>query len=627
MIFRKKDPRQERRRYIRLKSVFPVQFQILSLDEAKSLSGCLQGFTSNISKGGICLQANNLIPALAEPLDKRRARLSLDIQMPLTGRSVRAMARIAWMQSVAGCPNSYLIGLSYEKIDPLQNSRLIRYAWTRKLIVPALLSAAIIFGLGFGLNTFISAKLIKGNITLVKQLVDIVQKSSIAKQKIKRINKEREDLQVRLQSLDLQIRTAEEEAEASAANKKELETLLAQLRQEKEGLQSKVIAIQGDETIITEELLQLDKIKTTLEEANLEKMYQWLKFQQNPRSGLVVSLAGSGGNKALCFTYEQALAAQAFNCFSDFARVRRLFNFFKNDKRAARGDFLSAYYADGTRPPQAVIANGANISLAIAIAQYTHKTKDRQYLNLAEDIASGIIALQQRDKNGGIPAGKTAGQYLAKDNLDAYALFNMLYKITGRKEYETAAAKALSWLADNIYDKNGIREREGADIVTDTYAWAIAAVGPQELEEAGINPERLIEFAEKKCRVKTYYLRPPLEAGDLEKSREDVIIVSEWAAQMVLAYKIIADYYYQKGMIAKARTYAMKSGDLMNELDKMIIPNLSAYGRGKSCLPYAAGDVVDSACGIKAQRNRTSGCVAGTVYALFAYYNYNPLEF
>lgn len=625
MIFRKKSPQQERRKYIRLNSVFPVQFQILSLDEAKSLSGCLQGFTSNISKGGICLQANNLISSLAGPLEKRKARLSLDIQMPLTGKSVRAMARVAWIQKVAGCPNSYLIGLSYEKIDPLLNSRLMRYARTRKLIVPVLLSGLIIFGLGFGLNTFLNAKLIKGNITLVEQLVTIVQKSSIAKQKIKRINKEREDLQVKLQSLDLQIRAAEDEIKKSAKNKKELAILLGQLRQEKEALQARVIAIQGDETVITEELLQLDKIKTTLEEANLEKMYQWLKAHQNPRTGLVMSLAGSGSSKPLSFTYEQALAAQAFTSFSDFERARRLFNFFKKNGIGAGNGFLAAYYADGTVPAEAVIASGPNISLAIAIAQYTHKTKDRRYLGLAEEIAAEMIALQKTDKNGAIPSGEDSGQYFAKDNLDAYSLFVMLNKITGNRQYEEAALKGLAWLLDNIYDKDGSGMRpEKSGITGDTSARAIAAIGPQELEISGVNPERIIEFAEKECRVKSYYLRPAGQAGE---KQDDGIVTSEWAAQMVIAYKIIADYYYQKGMIAKARTYAMKSGDLMNVLDNMIISSQSAYGRGESCLPYSGRDTVDNTCGIKAVRSKSGGCVAGTVYALFAYYNHNPLMF
>lgn len=608
MIFKEPPQKKESRKYIRLNSVFPVRFQILSLDEARSLSGCLQGFTSNIGRGGICLQANNLIPVLTASLENRRTRLSLDIQMPLTGKSVKALARVAWFKHVAGCPNSYLIGLSYEKIDPLQNKRLIHYAWTRKLIVPALAAGLVIFGLGFGLNTFINAKLIKGNITLVEQLVNIVQKSSIAKQKIKKIDKERADLQVKLESLNLQIRAAESPG------------LLEQLRREKDALQAKVIAIQADETVITEELLQLDKIKTSLEEANLEKMYQWLKAHQNPRTGLVVSLAGSAKDKEIAFTYDQAQSAQGFISLSDFARARRVFSFFKNNSAGAKDGFLSAYYIDGTAVEQALVASGPNISLGIAICQYIHKTKDRQFLGLAEGLAARIVTLQQQDKNGGVPASDGSARYFAKDNIDAYALFSMLSAITGKKEYEAAGAQTLKWLASNIYDKNGVKADMQADIVGDTYAWAITAIGPQGLEALAVNPERIIEFAEIQCKTNG-------QGQNLAQGQEPGIMVSEWAAQMVLAYKIMADYYYQKGLLAKARSYAKKSGDLMNELDNMIISSQSAYGRGESCLPYYSRDSLSNTCAIKAQRTKSSGCVAGTVYALFAYYQYNPLKF
>ena len=51
----------ERRRYLRLDTVFPVSFRLISLDGNDYLSGeWLQGFTKDVSKGGICLMVNNL---------------------------------------------------------------------------------------------------------------------------------------------------------------------------------------------------------------------------------------------------------------------------------------------------------------------------------------------------------------------------------------------------------------------------------------------------------------------------------------------------------------------------------------------------------------------------------------
>ncbi|MBL7151587.1 MAG: hypothetical protein ISS32_01180 [Candidatus Omnitrophica bacterium] len=630
-----KDARQERRQYIRLDSVFPVQFQILSLDRERSLSGCLQGFTNNVGKGGICLAVNNLTPALSEPLKERKAVIALEIQMPMAARSVKATAKVAWIESVSDCPNSYLIGLSYEKIDPVANSRLMRYARAKKLVIPLLTGIIIILGLGFGLNSYISAKLIKGNRELVVQLVGLVQRSSIAKQKIKTINKEREDLQVKLKAVELQIRTAEEESIKSASKKRESALLVEELNRQKESLQEELIAIQTKEAVITEDLLQLDKIKTTLEEANLEKMYKWLQSRQNLRSGLLVSIEGKSEAQNQALTYEQALAAQAYTNFSDFERARMVFNFFNKRLQSLSGLFPSVYYVSSGKPLEGPWQTGPNITLGIAAVHYTQKTKNRHYLPLAEEIAARIMRLQQQDREGGIPSAEEALYYCAKDNLDAYALFNMLHKATGEEKYQEAGSKTLNWLLNNIYDKNGIRPLPAkVNIDTDTFAWAIAAIGPVKLEELGVNPDRVIEFAENNCGVKTCYIRPGGQSVDLKGfdfsvpggSGASGIVSSERTAQMVIAFKIIADFYYEKGMIAKARAYASKIGEYLSELDNLIISSPSPYSQGESCLPYANQDIPETIGASTIIRSKSAGSLAGTVYTLFAYYNYNPLE-
>ena len=178
---------RERRRYIRLDSVFPVEFRLLSLDGKRTLSELLQGFTNNISKGGICLCMNNLNEALANMLIAKQAKMALDIHMPLSGREVTAVASVAWMKKTDAA-GRFLIGLSYEEIDGAENNKLMRYAWMKKLFVPATLSVIIFLGVAFSAGSFINAKLIKGNIAMVEQLVKIAQESSIAKQKIKEIN-------------------------------------------------------------------------------------------------------------------------------------------------------------------------------------------------------------------------------------------------------------------------------------------------------------------------------------------------------------------------------------------------------------------------------------------------------
>ena len=104
------------------------------------------------------------------------------------------------------------------------------------------------------------------------------------------------------------------------------------------------------------------------------------------------------------------------------------------------------------------------------------------------------------------------------------------------------------------------------------------------------------------------------------------VVSSEWTAQMILAFKIIGDYYYKKGMIAKARFYMNKADEYTAQLSNMIISSPSPSGQGESCLPYATEDLVDTGHGWMTPKGKSTGSLAGTTYMLFAYYKYNPLE-
>jgi len=634
--------KEERRQYIRLDSVFPVQFRLLSLDGKHFLSDWLQGFTNNIGKGGLCLSVNNLNPELAKILKDQQAKLFLDIEMPISRRPIPAHAKVAWTEDVANEPNKYLIGLSYEEIDIYQNNQIMRYARTKKLFVPAALSIIIILGLGFVIGGIISVKLIKGNRALVEQLVGILQESSVAKQKVKEINREREDLQLKIQTLQSRTQTAEEERQKLETTKtdeiKQLNSLIDKLTQEKYPLQEQLISLQRKESAVTEELLRLDKRKARLEKANLDKMYQWLKIHQNQRTGLVMSFEGDKDVANWAFIYDQALAVVAYTYFSDFQRARKIIDFF--DKKAKRidGRFLNTYYVNDGAPAEYIVHSGPNLWLGIAVLQYTKKSQDFRYLGLAEDIAQAIIYLQNQDKDGGICGGPNITWYSTEHNLDAYAFFNMLYKVTAKPQYLQARDKALNWLVSHTYDKLDIPIKRGkgdSTIATDTYAWSIAAIGPGKLDELGMNPDRIIEFAEENCSVSVDYIRPEgqtikikgFDFAPLRHVARGGVVSSEWTAQMVLAFKIMADFYYKKGMVAKARAYELRADTYLAELANMIISSPSPSGQGESCLPYATVDFVDTGHGWMTPKGKTTGSVSGTVYTLFAYYNYNPLEF
>ena len=638
----------ERRQYIRLDSVFPVGFNILGLDGEPMFSGWLQGFTNNISRGGICLTANNLNPELAALIKSQQVKLSLGIEMPFSTKPILALAKIAWVQLAQEQPNKYLIGLVYEQIPEEENNKIMRYARAKQWFLPFVLGVIIILGIAFAVGSYINIRLIRGNKVLVEQLVNTLQESGAAKEKIREISREREELENKVQAFQSRIKRVEEDrvrlgekqelAEADNARKiEELGNLITQLSQEKLLLQKQLDALQSKESAVTEEILSLNKRKASLEKANIDKMYQWLKVHQNPRTGLVMSFEGDSDINNWAFVYDQALVLQAYAYFGDFERARKVLDFFAKKAQRIGGKFLNAYYVDDGSPAEQVVRSGPNIWLGIAIVQYSRKSQDYAYLGLAEEIAQAIISLQNEDKDGGIRGGSTVEWYATEHNLDAYAFFNMLYKITPRPEYLAARDKALTWLIGHTYGKLDIPVKRGkgdSTIATDTYAWSIAAIGPEKLKAIGMDPDKIMEFAQDNCSVEVDYIRPEGQrvkikgfdfAAQAHLARGG-IVSSEWSAQMILSFKILSDFYAEKGMSEKANFYAGKAEAYLAELGNMIISSPSPSGQGESCLPYATQDSADTGHGWATPKGKSTGSISGTAYTIFAYYNYNPLE-
>ena len=493
-----------------------------------------------------------------------------------------------------------------------------------------------------------TVKLINGNKFMVEQLIKIVQESSIARQKIKEITKDRAELQMKIQALESRIDTVEKEkallkekekVEQSKSSRDidDLSRQFNELVQAKALLQDGLIKLQQRESAVTEELLRLDKRKARLEKANLDKMYHWLAIHQNPRTGLVISFEGDGEIADWAFIYDQSLAIQAYLILSDFERAKKVLTFFARHADRQDGLFYNAYYAKDSNPAEFTVHCGPNIWLGIAIIQYGEKTKDNLFLKLAEGIARSIIALQDKDKDGGIRGGPAVGWYSTEHNLDAYAFFDMLYKVTKNEQYRSARDKVLNWLNLHTYDKMDIpimRGKGDSTIATDTYAWSIAAIGPEKLEQIGMNPDMIMDFAEKNCAVEVVYRRPEgnvvkVKGFDFAPQRHlarGCVVSAEWTSQMVISFKIMADFYYKKNMIAKARNYELRADNYLSGLGNMIISSPSASGQGDSCLPYATQENADTGHGWMTPKGRATGSVAGTAYALFAYYNYNPLK-
>jgi hypothetical protein len=614
-------PPKEQRKFIRLDSVLPVQFRLLALDGQRALSGWQQGFTNNIGRSGIALTVNNLNPELAEIVKQKKAKLALDLEIPITRKIVSAKAGIVWVQALREGENNYLMGLLYEAINSEQNNMVMRYVLAKKYapsIFIALLVALTAVVLTGG---YFNQKLSENNKDLVGQLVGVLQDSSQARQQIKDIAKEKNGLELKIQALQSRIQEIGDGGSQEG------------MAQEKSSLQQQLIALESRESKISEGIRDLDKKKSGLEKANLDKMYKWLVVHQNPRTGLVVSFEGDNELANQAFTYDQALAAQIFTRLGDFMRAKKILLFFQGKAKTIDGQFLNAYYCQDGSPAEYTVRTGPNIWLGIAIMQYTYKSKDYSFLELAKEIAY----FQRQDEDGGIRGGPDVEWYSTEHNLDAYAFFNMLYQVTGEQSYAHARDRVLQWLALHTYDKSDIPVKRGkgdSTIATDTYAWSVAALGPEKLEELGMDPDKILEFAQDNCSAEVSFSRPDgqvikirgFDFAPLRHLARGGVVSSEWTAQMILAFNVMEDFYRKKDSPDRARAYSDKVEDYLSQLGNMIISSPSPSGQGEGCIPYATQDYVDTGHGWMTPKGKSTCSAAGTAYTLFAYYKYNPLK-
>jgi hypothetical protein len=701
----------ERRKYIRLNSCFPVEFS-LYFSEGNPASQQYQGFTCDVSEGGMCLQAKNLKAEDSAMMESKRPRLNLLIQIPIWGKPIEAQAEIAWFKKdeKAGLKNNFHIGLSYINLNEKDKNKIINHARHIKWFPRIVLSALVLMFMGLAVLSTYHFRATGENKSLVRQIVSASEVKSDIERRLNEIKVRKDMLESTLSkgfvvadSLESEIariekKSADEKERLDAQLQealllqKELESQMTKLSEEKIGpdemaykvtrsrlvkldsdvetlnmelaevikkaglekdnLQEKLDLLQEEnlalkdqlastsegEVLLEEQLARLKYETGEIEKASVEKMLEWVKVRQVKRTGLVLSYEGDPALKDYGFIYDQALAAQAFLLMGETQRAKDVLDFFNKRAKMSDGLFYNAYDIKTASPKENVVHSGPNIWVAITACQYIYHTSDKLFLELAEGIASKMIEEQRMSSDGSISGGPDTEWVSTEHNLDAYALFVMLYRLTKKQKYADAASAAFNWLKDSGYNREEARFMRGkgdATIATDTFSWAVAALGPETLAENSMDPDAIMEFAENECRVQVKFYRPEGRAVDItgfdfakaSNVGRGGIVSTEWTAQMVVAFKMMADYHKNKGDLEKGRIYRFKSEYYLAELGKMVVSSPSPTGQGQGCLPYASIDNVDTGHGWRVASGRRTGSVAGTAYYIFAYKGYNPLAF
>jgi hypothetical protein len=632
----------ERRKYIRLDSVFPVEIYLRNTPE-DGKPRVIQAFTRDISEGGLCLLVNNPDTHLTSIVHDG-STFDITINMPVSHRPIEASVQAVWHDNREHHRHKQLlVGVFYTRIDANDKNKIISAARRMKWLPRAAALSIILLVSLLAVSQYQKAALIKSNREFIERFHIIQEARDVYKSSLNKIegryeatreesakNKDLIDkLTTELQNLK------STDAAAVKADKEKLDESMKKALSEKASLEERIGAMDKKKERVTKLFNEVNSERIQLDKAAIKSMYGWIDIHQNKRSGLVMSFEGDPGIANWAFTYDQALVAQVFLVSGDIKKAGKVLGFFKNSVRSANTGFKNAYNAVNGLPSENVVHLGPNIWIAIAAAHYANKSGDKTYLSFAEDMADWIISL--KDADGGLTGGPGIKWYSTEHNLDAYALFNMLWVMTSKDKYKKERDATLKWIKDYTYSKmdGGMKRGKGdATIATDTLAWAIAAIGPATLLKEGMDPEGIMSFAEDHCLVSTDFTPPGgetvrIKGFDFAKASNTArngVISSEWTAQMVMSFRIMGDYYTALNDTAKANMYNNKADLYINELDKMMISSPSPSGQGAGCLPYASQPDTDTGHGWRTPAGTHTGSLSGTSYAIFAKKGYNPLS-
>ncbi|MBF0522164.1 MAG: PilZ domain-containing protein [Candidatus Omnitrophica bacterium] len=603
----------EKRQYIRLKSVFPVDFSVVS----SAGNSWHQGYTANVSQGGICLETSDVDQETLEAIVHQKVLLDVHLHLPLSRPPIKAKAQVAWIQKTEDDTHlRFQIGLKFSEIAAKDVHRIVGYArWLRFSFQSAVMLAAVLL-LAFSVSLFHNYKLRSANQVLVHQLVSLEEQYSQENQSLKKVTQQKKALKDKI-----------DKSVENALDRQTLETQYGTLLDE--------------ERQITDRVAILTRQKEGLQAKVLSKMYLWLKNHQSPSTGLIQSFEGEVKIvKDWAFTYDEALGVNVFLLFHDEKAARDILNFYSRTLSGPFQGFTNGYYYDSGQIAEFTVHCGPNIWLGLAILQYTSQTGDSTYLPMAEKIADWLISLQDQDPAGGLRGGPTVTWFATEHNLDAYAFFHMLEQVTHNAKYTLAQQKIFSWLQKYAmvahpkdYQSPPMnRGRGDSTVATDTFAWSLAALGPKTLSENGMDPEQIMEFAKEHCGVKISFKRPSgiivdAEGFDFSKSiniARGGLISPEWTSQMIVSYQMLSDYFKDINAI-KTGYYKQEADKYLNELNKLIISSPSPRGQGEGCLPYATLEDVDTGHGWRTPHGTSTCSIAGTAYMIMAIKEYNPL--
>lgn len=630
----------DRRVYVRMDTVFLVEM-ILRRPGRPSASAPLQGYTRNVSLGGLCLEFRSLPPAEAADLESCQSLLELHIHAPFESKPVTMTSHVAWFSHRQENGRSlHCVGVQFDPSSSRFAKKIFRYAKIRLLLPRVAVCAMLLLTAAVAGQFFYQLRLNQENRELVSSIVRSAEGRDALVRELESMASRQKKLAGDLQSVKQQQARSTESMARENLNPDQQEffsqELDAALKRES-GLKNE-LALARKESALRRQTLgsAADAAGQTREEI-VGQLIAWLELHANSKTGLVPSYEGDPKLEAISYTYDQSLSAIAFALFQKNEAARKILSFYKDKAQKSEGGYLSSYDSNAGQPVEWNVRVGPNVWIGIAALQYQRLSGDSSFLGMAQAIGNWLLQLQATDPDKGLRGGPKEEWFSTEHHLDAYAFFAMLHRMTGDPRYRMAQEDIFQWILKHAVDRasGAIKRGKGdATIATDTFSWSIAAIGPARLAAARLDPEGIMEFAEENCRVEVDFSRPDgrsvrVSGFDFAKNQNKArggVVSTEWTAQAVVTFEILEQYFAAAGDAEKSAYYRDKINFYLNEMQKMIISSLSRVGRGRGCLPYASAADTDTGHGWRTPGGNRTGSTAGTAYGIFAWMGFNPFD-
>ena len=271
-----------------------------------------------------------------------------------------------------------------------------------------------------------------------------------------------------------------------------------------------------------------------------ESAYSWLK-SRIVSTGLVDSYQDA---RDICYTYDQAVAAIAFQVKGDAVNARRVLDALKS-MQYADGSWNTAYYCTSKSVQESQKHVGPVLWIAMAVAYYEKRTNDTQYHAMGDKAVQWSRQFQQADGglNGGLDYNGALLTWASTEhNEDAYSAFSSF-------GYLTDAAKVKTYLDNTVWDAVNLRWYAGRNDLNDPMdvnSWGVSALGASGTRnyQASLDYVMTHHRSTQSQRVGSTVIT--VDAFDFNSDKNDIWF--EGTGQMIVAFRAVgrvadADYF------------------------------------------------------------------------------------